>query len=151
MLIYIDLNFTHNEYFIDFLLIAIFFLGTPNNYEWHKRKFLCNKNSYHSKAVYHDTDRLSTIYQNFSQNENLYMSINSVEGSRYPSVVDAFANIQSQRVPLHGITTSNVISKFISQYLFILYSYFIYPYLFMYKVQIQTKTIFCKPHNQGIK
>lgn len=94
--------------FVFLLFLTIFFLGTSKNYEWHKRKILCNKNSYHSKSFNHDIEGMSTIYQDFENNENVDMSINTVQRSRDSSVVNVFANMQSQRFPLHDITTSNI-------------------------------------------
>ena len=99
---------------------------------------LCNKNSYHSKSVYHDRDGLSTIYQDYENNENVDMSINTVKHSRYSSVVDVSANMQSQRVPLHDITTSNVISKVLIIECFYFIHSLVTSIFFVYQVRTQT-------------
>ena len=99
----------------------ILLLGTSHDHQWLKRKFLCNKNSYHSKSVYRDRQMLSTVIQDFENNENVYNSANTVQRSKDSSVVDIYDNTHYQRLPLHDITKSNIRSKYIMQYL--LFSY----------------------------
>lgn len=91
--------------------IDIFWVGTSHHYQWQKQNFLCNKNSYHSKAGYRNREILSTVFQDLDNNENVDISANTIQRSKDSIVVDTHANVQSQRLPLHDITNSTFTSK----------------------------------------
>lgn len=101
--------------------LYLFYVATPHNNSFQKRKVVFQRNTFHSKSFHQNTRFDENFSHSLLNDENVEPMGSSMQTSGGSSVGKVLAAMHQQRLPLRDITTSNITHKLITVFCYKVY------------------------------